>query len=475
MHKESTLNSSILPNRNSWIAIGLITLLFSILISYTLPKQSNNPILLTLFSIFLPFLVLCLFNIEYFLLIMLISTFSRLGILGNYISVSLSFVYFFVYLFTRKTLLKTEHDYSSKIEIALIVWILSFTPSLLHVADFANWIKPFLNLIALIIATFVTYKSYRGNRTFILFISSFLILTFVNGLTIFYQFFQSTNTAERVFGFMGIYYIDFVNVAVVSSIALLILGPKTYRVPLILLTLFYLTSLIFTQSRNSFLSLFMTLSILFLILMKYNFKFSFSRKEIIVKSIIALLTVIIILVLTTIAVPELATRFTELFESKGPEIGKEEELVSNSLVSRMLIWHTALNAFLQHPFFGIGLYNFPFISFEYATIPIFLYKQFVIYLTPHQTFIAILAETGIVGMFGFCTLLVTLLRLSFKCFRLSTTITNMRISLILLLSQIYVICSMFFTDAWLWGQSGMLWALLIGITLGHLKKLDMAK
>jgi O-antigen ligase len=162
------------------------------------------------------------------------------------------------------------------------------------------------------------------------------------------------------------------------------------------------------------------------------------------------------------------SRIKDLIASK-PHASPDEPLVSNSIVSRFLIWHTALNAFFRHPIIGIGAYSFRFDSQFYRTIPLVLYKIWVKDMSPHVTYLAVLTETGIVGFVGFAIFLVSTLRMGFKAVIHSKTDIQRYFSLGIFIVQVYVSFSMAVTDAWLWGQCGMLWSFVLGISVANYK------
>lgn len=89
-------------------------------------------------------------------------------------------------------------------------------------------------------------------------------------------------------------------------------------------------------------------------------------------------------------------RFSDVsFEFFTPS--DEGLLVQNSLESRLLIWLTALNAFQANPLTGIGYLMFNFVSENYNVLPMVLYDDYVKSLDPHNTMLAFLTETGIIG------------------------------------------------------------------------------
>jgi hypothetical protein len=65
--------------------------------------------------------------------------------------------------------------------------------------------------------------------------------------------------------------------------------------------------------------------------------------------------------------------------------------------------------------------------------------------------------------------LVFSLKTGFSSVKLSVTSEQKFFSTILLTLQIYIFFSMFLTDAWLWGQCGMLWGMVMGLLIANNK------
>lgn len=443
-------------------------ILFALILSLLVPQLftlTSSLKLNVLIILLLPTITLLIWRFDFSLIILLASTFTMTGLLNNYLSVSVSFILFssFILTFKNNSSLNKKRN---PILIPFIIWVLSVIPSIYNVSVFQE-LGNFINTgvmatTAALIYIYVT--NYELPKKVFL---AYLGITFLNGLSVIYQ--SHISGGARVFGFAGICYIDFVNIAIISLLCFLIFVPSKQKKYLIALILFYFFTLLLTQTRNSFLSLAAALSSIFLIVFKYNKKFNFSRMIVIKNSLIVMVCTIVIFIGLLIIFPSVADRFLELV-GKGPkEQITSTSLVNSSLVSRMLIWHTSLNAFLKHPFAGIGLFSFSHQSQLYHTIPNFLYKEFVWHLTPHETFIAMLAETGIIGFTGFLILIMSILFMCFKTFKLAKNQNEILISFILLSLQLYILFSMFLTDAWLWGQCGMQWAIITGFSMANYK------
>lgn len=80
----------------------------------------------------------------------------------------------------------------------------------------------------------------------------------------------------------------------------------------------------------------------------------------------------------------------------------------SSLSSRMMIWQVAAKAIFEHSFFGIGIGRFQEVYLSYQ-------QDFPLYLEwavpqPHNLYLALWLQTGIIGLFGFGFLVVAWLR-----------------------------------------------------------------
>ncbi|ELC8463463.1 O-antigen ligase family protein [Clostridium perfringens] len=67
-----------------------------------------------------------------------------------------------------------------------------------------------------------------------------------------------------------------------------------------------------------------------------------------------------------------------------------------SAMSRIALWETAVNMSINNPIFGVGLANFPIYFLKYLKGNILMMNPH-----PHNLFLRISAETGIVGLFLF--------------------------------------------------------------------------
>lgn len=440
-------------------------ILSGLLLSLIIPQLftlTSSPKLNIVAILFLPVLTLIIWKFELIIITLLASTFTKLALLDNYISVTVSILLMISFLLTFKS--RSTSSIKNPILLPFYIWLISALPSVYNTPNF-NELGNYANLAAMVIVTTIIYKHVNDYQTPFKVLFAYLIFSFLNGISVILQSYATGG--DRVFGFAGVCYIDFSNIAILSLLCLMVFARSKTRTILILLIIFYFFTLILTQTRNSILSLAATLISLFFIILIYSKKIRVPKSITIKNSTIILLSTTILFIGMLFIFPSSADRFLELIGKKSTET--DGSLVSNSLVSRMLIWHTSFNAFLKHPFIGIGLFSFSHQSYLYHTIPNFLYKEFVWYLTPHETFIALLAETGIIGFTGFIILISSIIRMSFKSLKNSISQEQIAASFTLLGLQLYIVFSMFVTDAWLWGQCGMQWAIITGFSMANYK------
>lgn len=146
---------------------------------------------------------------------------------------------------------------------------------------------------------------------------------------------------------------------------------------------------------------------------------------------------------------------------------KEEGMVSNSLDTRVLIWMTALNAFLNNMYTGVGYFMFHKVSYSYNLFPEQFYIDYVMGLDPHSTFLGILTETGIFGFITFFIYLLTAFVLSLKSIKYSINSQSKNSSLILSILLFFIISTSFYSGAFTFGYNAYVLHLVVGITLAN--------
>jgi len=281
---------------------------------------------------------------------------------------------------------------------------------------------------------------------------------------------EGITATRRVFGFAGIMFVDYVGVAITMTFIMLLTGKgKKYRILLLIGIIIFIAALLITQTRNAWLATFLSVFTL-MIIMIFKAKKLEMKRTFLILSLAFSIFIMTVLALTVVSIkPEVSERVEET--TKVEESVSKSGQIQSSLLMRVFIWHTAYTAFIEHPVIGIGAYSFPFSSQEYYKIPKFIFEEYVEGVTPHQTFIAVAVETGLLGLFAFLFFLIASLKISFDTVKLSKTFEEKRFSFLLFSPLLYIVISMTMTDAWLWGHGIILWGILLGFNLWNRKKL----
>jgi len=311
----------------------------------------------------------------------------------------------------------------------------------------------FIGLMAILSAVLV------DEETILRLLGTYLVVVALNSIHV---IIEATLSGKRVFGFAGVMFVDYVGIGIVFSVVLSLFAARWfYRIVFLSFAVLFTIALILTQTRTAWAATLLALFIMigFIAIRRSYFGFHSGA----FRRLIVLLIVFLGIGLSAAFLfnPHAMGRFSDLGNASEADV-TETGVVKNSFVTRVFIWHTAYNAFVANPILGIGAYAFPFSSQYYYTISKYFYKAYVAKLTPHQTFIAVAVETGVVGVAAFLLLWISILRYIFKGMLSSVTFEEKRTAAVLGGGVLYCLISMFTTDAWLWGHG----IILFGFTLG---------
>jgi O-antigen ligase len=410
----------------------------------------------------LPLIAIFLFSFRAFKYLFILSLFTNYYLLGLYLTVFIAIGFLFSFLLAH-----TQLEYSffkTPLTAPFLIYFISILPSFLNSSNVILSIYYSLNLFGIAILLFVFGYVINTYQEINKIIMSFIILCLLDAIVIIvYSLFRN----GREYGLSGIVFVDYSAMGVLILLLFIVFERQGNIFLNIAGILVLLAGLIFTQTRNTFISLLLTSVSIFAYMIFSKKQFSVSKRRIIyVFTSIILISVLFLIVLNTLK-PEVFQRFNQLDSGRILNVKQETDFKGNSILTRLLIWDTAWNAFKAHPIIGIGAYSFPFESVRYYTIPRDLYQKFVEGLSPHVTYIANLTETGILGFIGFVILMIASLKTGFKSVKLAVSSEQKHFSTILLTLQIYIFFSMFLTDAWLWGQCGMLWGMVMGTLIAN--------
>jgi len=412
----------------------------------------------------LPLISVIFFSFDAFKFFFIVSLFTYYYFFGLYLAVFIALTFFLSFLITHYNIQKDF--FNTPLTLPFIIYYFSIIPSFINSSDILLSFYMLLNLHAVILLLLIfgyTNNDYKKIKNVI---STFISLCIFDALVI---IFYGLTVGGRVFGFSGIVFVDFSAISIITLLIYLLVRKGKYSYLFVIGILIVLAGLIFTQTRNTFLSLALTSITIFIYLIFKKNIFDISGKKLVGIFTTVIIVSTILFIILNYYTPDVFQRIEQVNKSSILSVKSETDIQKSSLITRFLIWDTAWNAFKAHPIIGIGTYSFPFESSLYYTIPKDLFKTYVEGNSPHITFLACLTETGILGLLGFLIFLFSSLKIGFKSVKKAVTENQKFYSLLILSVQIYIFYSMFLTDAWLWGQCGMLWGMVLGLSIANYK------
>ncbi len=412
-----------------------------------------------------PVILLCLFNFR------IIYSINILLLFVSFFALRYSWAVLFVPVLVVSFIINYKNielkDFSNPLIFPFLFYLILCIPSLLYTDVLGDSLFEMFNLVAFVIIILLSVVSIKRVKELKIYIAVFLAGALINGV---YLILEGILTQQRAFGFSGVMYVDFAGIAFMIALILTLLLNDSSRIFASALTLILALASIFTQTRNAWLAIFVTFIALMFYLMKNSFFFNINRRVIIIISIFTFLFIGAGVFALKSVKPDVFER-TEEFTKSNKEILTQEGQVSSSLVSRFFIWQTSVNAFVNNPWTGVGIYAFPNVSQKYYTIPDFLFEIYVKGKTPHVTYLAVLTETGIIGLFGFLVFIYYMLKTSFGTIKLAESRKEKILALVLTWPIVYITISMFMTDAWLWQRGIISWGIFLGMNLSYRKQL----
>jgi O-antigen ligase len=344
----------------------------------------------------------------------------------------------------------------------LFFYFLATMPSFINSRSFILSLRDYSNLISLFIIFFVTllgfYDTGRMKKVFYFFITA----VFLHSI---YVIILGLLTGRRAFGILGVYFIDYAGLASLVSFILMIYSKGIKKILFVVSFIFVTLGLILTQTRNAWISTAFAIGTLIIFLIKNHAKLFIKRKYLIIISV------------TLIVLTMLAVLGTGLSVGQRLDVSKQtvtltndpESVGMNSFVSRLLIWHTAVYAFLEHPIIGIGAYSFKHTSQFFYVIPKGFYKLFVEGRTPHITYLQVLTETGILGFIFFMIFIGSIIKFLYKTLKLDLSFEDNIVKLMTIWSLIYIVFSMMMTESWIYGPYIVWLGMLLGFMVNIYK------
>jgi O-antigen ligase len=314
-----------------------------------------------------------------------------------------------------------------------------------------------VSFLATIVAVFMLVSSYRIMKRIII---VFITLNCANSLAILCMAMQ---TGSREFGFAGIWFVDFAGLGIIMATTCFFSSSGWKKVGWLAAACLQAAGLFATQTRNPIMVLGLVGATVVIALLGKSRQLLISRKTVLSTSAITALIAALLLGLALISSGQFKERFSKTtLSARG--IRGASDIGGNSLLTRVLIWDTAINAFKAHPFIGIGIYSFPIASRKYYTFHDVLYTLFVKGFSPHVAYLTALCETGILGLAAFIAMMLSFFRVGLRNLDCSHGPQEKRYSIMLFALVSYIMFSCAVTDAWFYSHAIVLFGIIAGLT-----------
>jgi len=136
---------------------------------------------------------------------------------------------------------------------------------------------------------------------------------------------------------------------------------------------------------------------------------------------------------------------------------------TGTIALRLVLWQTAIMAFLDHPFTGIGIGNFRVVHELYPVLKTMPLHFYVRGMSAHNVILHYLAETGLIGALALVVLAWGGLKRSYYDFRRKLSRKDTQVTAALYIGMLVFCITILYMRAWTWGQGGYVMALLFGL------------
>lgn len=354
---------------------------------------------------------------------------------------------------------KAWREFRNPLGFPLLLYGACVLPSFLNASR--PWTSLYMlvfNVGAFIIVLFGLGASLRTYQSVRFVTIGYLTLTVANAV---YIVALSLSGVARPFGLAGIFIVDFLGLGTCLAAAMAMVSHGLTRRLLVACSAFIAIALVLTQTRGVWLVSLFTLIVLVASGIVLAPLLDFSRRSLLATLVVGSCVVVGGGALVVALNPKIESRATELTDKSAYGINSQG-YTQNSLITRVFIWSSAWSAFQAHPIVGVGVYSFRWSSREYTELSRTLYDRYVAKLSVHQTHLAVLAETGILGFVGFMVFVTTALRHGFRSVSALCDLRGRRYAFVAAVGLVYCIASMVITDAWLWGQQIVLLGMVMG-------------
>jgi len=466
------MNDVLNPAGKSYINDRVIRKLFlfcSVFIIILIPASlflGNYKILVLLIGIPLIFLLFIYFDkfvVYYFIFSLFINFYFYGSPLNLQIINLVSYALIFFFIINKDSNLFNHFKLPSKIKITATLLIISVVAS--------SILSPFISprslyfaylFLTFIVTSYLIFRSIKDGDTTKNYIEFYLIANFICALIIIAQILFTSEI--RSVGFSGFSYFGLVmNSFLIIFFRDLILGKPNLKH--IFFILIFTVTIVANQSRFAWFGIIISIIYGLLICLKYEKdSVKFLKQKLFVISFLVIVGIVIIFStgLSSIFSSRISELDINLFESDPGE-----QVISNSLETRVLIWTVAAKALLENPTTGVGYQMFPTISENYNFYPDIIYVLFIKDLDAHSTMVNILAETGIFGFVCFVLYISVICKYSFKAIKIAEDNADRKISIVLNILLFLLVSSCVYSGAYTFGQNAFEMHFLFGVTIGN--------
>ena len=270
----------------------------------------------------------------------------------------------------------------------------------------------------------------------------------------------------RIFGPSWLAFESYAMTAIPMTFAFFIWSESTKeKFKYAMITITILIALLATQSRAPMLAVVITTPILLFFAYK---KMGGQQKVVYKKQLYKLLFAVGIVIILGIVFKDTLFkdafgRFEAFFNALSDPKG--------TVYLRIILWTTALKAFINNPLVGIGIGNFRIIDQIYPDLKFIPVWYYIGGMSTHNVILNYLAETGIIGSFSLIAITIINLKTAFNSFMINLSSKDTQISAAILISIIVFSLTILYMRAWTWGQDGYIMALLFALNIAWNKKL----
>ncbi|MBI2418363.1 MAG: O-antigen ligase family protein [Ignavibacteriales bacterium] len=406
-----------------------------------------------------PILLLLSFNFNWTVFLIILASNLAIYIYGTMTFSSLAaWVCIYSFFLTHKfDFVELRHPLSKPI----LAFFLSVLPSFFNTIVLFHATILLLQLIAFVLICHVLRAHINSEDDIKKILDAFVFFVTLNiGVILLLGSF----TNHRLFGIGSVSFVDY---AVMGLIIFYhnVLYHKNGRTLNIFLMMLTTIAIIYTQTRSTLILASIILLIISIQYLKDFDKPGLAKSVLIIKFVFGTIFIGIAIGFLYVLQPAIFGRFSsEQISGSALEAGGG---AYSSLTTRFMIWDTAYNAFVKHPFLGIGWNSFPYSSHLYSKLPYWMFDHYVKHLSTHQTFVTILTEAGVFSFVIFIWLIFSQIKTALRVRRRKNVSPYYRNILSWL--AIYIVFSMCFTDAWLYGDEIIVWGLFLGLLLGYEK------